>query len=336
MTDFALVQHMFDLVFMLFAVIAAIRAAYVTWHSVTLAPIKSFLMLFIYYGLYLILPYLSWLLWQWSIEKKDLLEVVPMVLISLFLIYARFIEPDALVIRHTPVQLQHGPGLNRPLKVALIADIHVGLFSGRQRQLHRMVEMVNMEQPDFIVISGDWTYEPNDHLSRDLAILSGFNAPVYSVPGNHDEEIPGPPVKVALNAAIARAGIMDIENQIVDMDEVRLMGVGDLWAGKANLDSLPELPQDKHWLLLAHNPDTVALVPPLLNRPLMLSGHTHGGQIELPWITSFVMRQVSQMGYKKGLYQAENAQVYVTIGTGMVGIPLRFRAPPTIDILHLT
>lgn len=336
MIDIVFVEHMFNVAFLLLAVLAAILAGYKTYHSVTLTPIKCFLMMFIYYGLYLIIPYLSWLLWQWSIDKKDIWEVLPMGLISLFLIYTRFIEPASLVIRHTPIQLQHGPALEHPLRVALIADIHIGLFSGRERQLHKIVEAVNLEKPDFIVISGDWTYEPNDHLKRDLQILSGFIAPVYSVPGNHDEEIPGPPVRKRLHEAIVNAGIKDIENQIVEMDEVRLMGVGDLWAGKADLDHLPELPQDKHWLLLAHNPDTVALVPPLVNRPLMLSGHTHGGQIELPWITSFVMRQVSEMGYKRGLYQAENAQVFVTIGTGLVGIPLRFRAPPTIDILHLT
>ncbi len=335
MSEQAIIDSVFHTIFIIISIYAVIRAIVVGRHSISITPFKTFLLLFVYYALYLTLPFLSWTLWQWSVGLQDAWQAVPMLLLSLFLIYARFVEPIYMVVRHTPVQLQHGPALERPVKVALLADIHVGLFSGRVRQLKKIVRLVNLEQPDFIVISGDWTYEPNDHLKKDLSVLAGFIAPAYSVPGNHDEQIPGPPVQQILKEALEHANIMPIEDQIVEFDELRLMGVGDLWAGKANLELLASLPQNKHWLLLAHNPDTVAQVPPLPNRPLMLSGHTHGGQIELPWLTSYVMRKVSLLGYKKGLYQAENAQVFVTVGTGLVGLPLRFRAPPTIDILHL-
>ncbi len=335
MSDILFINNAFYGVFALIALYAVLRAIQVGRHSITTAPLKTFVLLFVYYGLHLSLPFFSWTLWQWSVGLQTAWEAIPMSLLALFLIYARFIEPLYVVVKHTPITLQHGPALQRPLKVALLADVHVGLFSGRVRQLKKIVKLVNAEDPDIIVFSGDWTYEPNDHLKQDLTVLSGFIAPAYSVPGNHDEQIPGPPVQEILREALLHANIMPIENSIIELDEVRLMGVGDLWAGKAELDMLPDLPQDKHWLLLAHNPDTVAQVPPLPNRPLMLSGHTHGGQIELPWITSYVMRKVSLLGYKKGLYQAENAQVFVTIGTGLVGVPLRFRAPPTIDILHL-
>jgi predicted MPP superfamily phosphohydrolase len=335
MIEHTTIQFIFYAVFLLIAGYAAIRALIVCNHSLTHTPLKTFILMFVYYGLHLTLPYFSWILWQWSIGAQTAWEALPMLVICLFLIYSRFIEPVFMVVRHTPINLQHAPPLEQPLKVALIADIHIGLFSGRARQLRKIVELVNKENPDCIVISGDWTYEPSDHLLHDLSILSGFIAPAYSVPGNHDEQIPGPPVQAILREAIEHAGVIPIEDQIIEMDEVRIIGVGDLWAGKANLDALPQLPQDKHWLIVAHNPDTVSLVPPLPNRPLMLSGHTHGGQIELPWITDYVMKKVSLLGYKKGLYQAENAQVYVTIGTGLVGVPLRFRAAPTIDILHL-
>lgn len=335
MSDIALVNNIFYGVFVLISLYALVRAILIGRHSISITPFKTFLLLFVYYGLYLTLPFFSWTLWQWSVGLQTVWEALPLTLITLFLIYARFVEPLYVVVRHTTIPLQHAPALQQPLKVALLADIHVGLFSGRVRQLKKIVRLVNAEQPDIIVFSGDWTYEPNDHLKQDLSVLADLNAPAYSVPGNHDEQIPGPPVQDILRSALEHANILPIEDRVIELDEIRLMGVGDLWAGKANLDLLPQLPQDKHWLLLAHNPDTVAQVPPLPNRPLMLSGHTHGGQIELPWITSYVMRQVSLLGYKKGLYQAENAQVFVTIGTGLVGVPLRFRAPPTIDILHL-
>ena len=335
MTDPASVQIIFNGIFLLLAVYAVIRAIHGCRHSLTVSPFKTFILLFVYYGLYLTLPFFSWTLWQWSIGVQDAWQAVPMLLLSVFLIYARFVEPQILVVRRTPVHLHDSPPLQDPLRVALLADIHVGLFSGRARQLKRIVNLVNQEQPDFIVISGDWTYEPSDQLIKDLKILSGFNAPAYSVPGNHDEQIPGPPIQQVLKEGLEAANIIPIEGKIIEMNEIRLIGVGDLWAGKADMQAMPALPQDKPWLILAHNPDTVAQVPDLPYRPLMLSGHTHGGQLELPWLTDYVLSRVSLLGFKKGLYQVKNAQVFVTVGTGLVGMPLRFRTPPTIDILHV-
>lgn len=335
MTDPASVSMIFNAIFLLLALYAVIRAIHGSRNCLTVAPLKTFILLLVYYGLYLTLPFFSWTLWQWSTGLQDIWQALPMLLLTVFLIYARFIEPQLLVVRHTPVRLHDSAPLQDPLKVAVLADIHIGLFSGRVSQLRRIVNLVNLQQPDFIVISGDWTYEPSRQLIDDLNILSGFNAPAYSVPGNHDEQIPGPPIQQLLKEGLEAANIVPIEGKIIEMNEIRLIGVGDLWAGKADMQAMPELPQDKPWLILAHNPDTVAQVPNLPYRPLMLSGHTHGGQLELPWLTDYVLSRVSLLGFKKGLYQVKNAQVFVTVGTGLVGLPLRFRAPPTIDILHV-
>lgn len=335
MTDPASVSMIFNAIFLLLVLYAVIRAIHGSRNCLTVAPLKTFILLLVYYGLYLTLPFFSWTLWQWSTGLQDIWQALPMLLLTVFLIYARFIEPQLLVVRHTPVRLHDSAPLQDPLKVAVLADIHIGLFSGRVSQLRRIVNLVNLQQPDFIVISGDWTYEPSRQLIDDLNILSGFNAPAYSVPGNHDEQIPGPPIQQLLKEGLEAANIVPIEGKIIEMNEIRLIGVGDLWAGKADMQAMPELPQDKPWLILAHNPDTVAQVPNLPYRPLMLSGHTHGGQLELPWLTDYVLSRVSLLGFKKGLYQVKNAQVFVTVGTGLVGLPLRFRAPPTIDILHV-
>ena len=335
MPDNATVQLMFNITFLLVAVFAVLRAMYGCHHSVTVDRFKTFILLFVYYGMYIVIPLLPWVLWQWSVDLQSEWEAVPLSLLCLFLVYARFIEPSILVVQHTAIDLHAKEPLKQPIKIALLADLHVGLFSGRTRQLKKMVRMVNAEQPDLIIFSGDWTYEPNDHLKRDLSVFSGFNAPAYSVPGNHDEQIPGPPILQLLNEALHAADIVNIEGKVIELDEVRIIGIGDLWAGKADMQVMIELPHDKPWIVVAHNPDTVAQMPALNYRPLMLSGHTHGGQLELPWLTNYVLKRVSLLGFKKGLYQTENGQVYVTLGTGLVGIPLRFRAPPTIDILHL-
>ena len=151
------------------------------------------------------------------------------------------------------------------------------------------------------MVAGDWTYEPENKLAQELAVLKEIHAPVYSVTGNHDEQYPGPPIQELLRYALEVNQVMDIEGQIVEFDEFRLLGVGDLWAGKTDMRAMPDLPQDKPWVILSHNPDTVDMVPKLPTRPLMLSGHTHGGQVELPWLTDYVMKKVSILGHKRSV-----------------------------------
>lgn len=301
----------------------------------TIHPFKAFVHLVVFYLSYLLYPLAIFSLYAGWTGYYSIHQAVFIFLLSLLLIYARFIEPHMVHIRHHQYRLNPDQPFIKPVKVALIADLHIGLFSGHERQLRIIVEKLNQVQPDLVVVAGDWTYEPENTLIQELEMLRKIQAPVYSVPGNHDEQYPGPPIQALLKEALETNQVMDIEGKIVEFEEFRLIGIGDLWAGKTDMRFMPELPQDKPWLILSHNPDTVDMVPDLPSRPLMLSGHTHGGQIELPWVTSYIMKKVSILGHKKGFYEHEHADVFVTVGTGMVGIPFRFRVPPTIDIIEL-
>lgn len=301
----------------------------------TIHPFKAFVHLVVFYLSYLLYPLAIFSLYAGWTGYYSIHQAVFIFLLSLLLIYARFIEPHMVHIRHHQYRLNPDQPFIKPVKVALIADLHIGLFSGHERQLRIIVEKLNQVKPDLVVVAGDWTYEPENTLVQELEMLRKIQAPVYSVPGNHDEQYPGPPIQALLKEALETNQVMDIEGKIVEFEEFRLIGIGDLWAGKTDMRFMPELPQDKPWLILSHNPDTVDMVPDLPSRPLMLSGHTHGGQIELPWVTSYIMKKVSILGHKKGFYEHEHADVFVTVGTGMVGIPFRFRVPPTIDIIEL-
>lgn len=79
-----------------------------------------------------------------------------------------------------------------------------------------------MAQPDFVVVAGDWTYEPENKLVEELAILKQIEAPVYSVNGNHDEQYPGPPIQALLASALEANNVMDIEGKIVEFDDFSL------------------------------------------------------------------------------------------------------------------
>lgn len=302
----------------------------------TIHPFKAFVHLLAFYLSYLLIPLFFFSIFAGWIGYFSLHQSIFVFMLSGLLIYARFIEPHSIKINHLKYKLSSDQPFARPVRVALIADLHIGLFSGHERQLRMIVDKINQQKPDFVVVAGDWTYEPENKLAEELAVLKNIQAPVYSVNGNHDEQYPGPPIQELLRHALEVNNVMDIEGKIVEFDNFRLIGVGDLWAGKADMRYMPELPQDKPWLILSHNPDTVDMVPKLPTHPLMLSGHTHGGQVELPWLTDYVMKKVSILGHKRGLYQHDHANVFVSVGTGMVGVPFRFRAPPMIDIIELS
>lgn len=302
----------------------------------TIHPFKSFVHLLAFYLSYLLFPLILFSIYAGSIGYYSTHESIFIFLLSALLIYARFIEPHTVKINSVQYKLSTHQPFSRPIRVALIADLHIGLFSGHERQLKIIVKKVNELKPDLVVVAGDWTYEPENKLAEELAVLRQIQAPIYSVNGNHDEQYPGPPIQALLKHALEVNNVMDIEGKMVEFEDFRLIGVGDLWAGKTDMRYMPDLPQDKPWLILSHNPDTVDMVPQLPTRPLMLSGHTHGGQVELPWLTNYMMKKVSILGHKCGLYKHDHADVFVSVGTGMVGVPFRFRVPPTIDLIELS
>ena len=325
----------FYLIFAIFALWGVAQAWLSQTHTETIHPFKAFVHLLAFYLSYLLFPLFFFSLYAGWSDYYSSQQAVFIFLLSGLLIYARFIEPHFIRVKSRQYQLNPEQKMQRPIKIALIADLHIGLFSGHERQLKMIVEKINQHNPDIVVVAGDWTYEPEDKLAEELSVLKDIHAAVYSVNGNHDEQYPGPPIQQLLRHALKVNNVIDIEGQIVEFDEFCLLGVGDLWAGKADMRYMPDLPQDKPWVILSHNPDTVDMVPKLPTRPLMLSGHTHGGQVELPWLTNYIMKKVSILGHKKGLYHHENADVFVTVGTGMVGVPFRFCVPPTIDIIEL-
>jgi uncharacterized protein len=237
--------------------------------------------------------------------------------------YGRFVEPERLLVAEHTLQI------GAPLRVALISDLHIGMFQGRER-MQQIVDRLNTLDVDAVLVAGDWTYEPIEPLMTLLAPLAGCKHRVLSVPGNHDEERPGPPLADELHAALIAHRVETIEGRVALVKGVRIVGMGDRWAKK---DEVPTLADDRTPLVaLSHNPDSVDR---LRDTPIrvLLAGHTHGGQINLPWLTERVLKGITPQGFKKGLYQRGEQQVFVTSGLGMVGMPLRLFQPPVIDVV---
>jgi uncharacterized protein len=243
--------------------------------------------------------------------------------LALTTVYARFVESEQIVVRESKLTI------GAPLRIALIADLHIGLFQGAERT-QQIVNALNALDVDVVAVAGDWTYEPARPLAELFAPLAQIRHRVISVPGNHDEEEPGPPLATELRTALVANRVEPIEGRVVIVNGVRIVGIGDRWARKDIVPNLAE--SDAPTVALAHNPDSIIR---LAGTPIktLLAGHTHGGQINVPLLTRRVLNGSTKGAYKAGLYKRLDRQIFVTSGIGMTGVPLRLFQPPVIDVL---
>ncbi len=222
--------------------------------------------------------------------------------------------------------------------VAVVADLHHGPFVGLDF-IREAVRMTNSLAPDVIALVGDYAHtggKAHIELPPCLEALSALRAPlgVFAVPGNHDMQRGGA-VYRELIAATPLADLTNRNHRIsMSGEDLWLAGVDDLWWGTPDLKrALAGVPTGAAVVLLSHNPDFAELRPDA-RVGLVLSGHTHGGQVYLGsarWIPSKFGEK-----YRCGLVQGPASSVFVSRGLGEAGVPLRINVPPEICLLTLT
>lgn len=305
-----------------------------TWYSRGYER-HSIIHLSIYWGLWALWPLIGWLAWvsvrALRARRKGLAVVgIAVALCGAALAWARFIEPQRLVVRETVL------GRDCGVQVALISDIHLGKYT-RASDLQRLIDRLNALPVDAVLVAGDWTYGPPRDLARAFAPLKQIKHPVYGVLGNHDEQMPGPPLADELREALAAAKVQLIEDRYVPLGRCTLAGIGDLYAGAAetqlrHLEIDPPAVPSTLRVLLTHNPDVANRMSPG-TAALVLAGHTHGGQVYLPLLTTLALKRNNRGSFEQGLYVLPHTRLYITPGFGMDLLPLRFFVPPTIDVL---
>jgi hypothetical protein len=269
--------------------------------------------------------------------RRDSLPALLLLLAALALgAWSSLIEPRTLHVRHHHWTAPPGAPA---LRVALVADLHLGLF-WREWQLRQLVTRLNALDVDAVLVAGDWTYEPPRDLQAAFAPLRALRHPVHAVMGNHDLQSPGANYRVPLQNALAAAGVQLVEGRSVPLGPAggrwRLVGLDDPWGGDPTrqIKALLNTP-DPHRLVLTHQPDTAALLPPNAAF-LTLAGHTHGGQIRLPWLTEWVLQRGTSQPWYQGRYALpQGGQLMVSSGVGLIGLPARLGVAPRIDVLHL-
>lgn len=294
--------------------------------------IKAFLQLVLLHGSWLLWPLLVQSAYQatarfrqhrhWRASGASVLAIV-----CLLLCYARFVAPNLLIVRRTVIPAPID------LNIALVSDPHVGIYT-RPAKLRQMVDKLNSLHVDLVLFAGDLTYDPPKDLAVALSPLKKLNEPMYAVLGNHDVQLPGPPLANKIHRALAGSPVHFIEHRVIDFPSFRLAGLYDWWSGRDHTGFLRALPHDKPLLVLMHQPHSLRALRGV-DFALAMAGHTHGGQVYIPWLTDKVFLLVRDEKYVNGYYDTPAGKLFVTPGVGVTGLPLRFDCPPTIDVLEL-
>jgi predicted MPP superfamily phosphohydrolase len=245
-----------------------------------------------------------------------------------------FIAPQRIVVETTQIQISEAP--TKSVRAVVLGDLHVGPYR-KTAWVQKVVNAVNAQNPDVIFLLGDFVYD-NAEQCRYLTPLHELSAPqgVYAVTGNHDHRSGEPEL---VRAALETLGVQMLDNAQIDLFEdasLYLVGVSDLWYDADLQTAFEGITSEDTVIFLSHNPE-VSLYIATYKADLVLSGHTHAGQIRLPFIGS-VSEIPSLLGraYDKGLFAYNTWQMYITPGVGETGPRARLSNPPQIEVLEIS
>jgi uncharacterized protein len=243
-------------------------------------------------------------------------------------------EPFRLTIEHHEIHLRRLPRALDGFRIVQLSDIHHSPFTSRE-QIERAVATANSLQPDIVALTGDYVSKEREYAAPCAELLGALRARhgVYAVLGNHDHW-----TDAALITDLFRAeGITVLVNQGMRFENKGaafwLAGVDDTMVGLEDLPlALAGSSDEEFKLLLAHNPIILRRAA-RAGVDLVLSGHTHGGQVSLRSDRNAPGRPGRRL--LKGLARQGETQIYVTRGLGTVVLPVRFGCPPEVSLLEL-
>ena len=255
--------------------------------------------------------------------------------ISLGALYATHLEPIWLAVERIRVPLPHLPPGFEGYRIVQLTDIHLG-GTVSQEYIARAVDLALSPAPDAIVLTGDYVTLSVEEEGL-VAELSRLRAPdgVWATLGNHDHWTDANGVRRVLQAAAIRE--LRNAHTVIQRGSERLYlaGVDDIWEQKHDLmAALEGIPSGSAVVLLAHEPDDADEVMPDGRVGLQLSGHSHGGQVRVPFAGALVLPYLGQK-YPYGLRQLGGMWLYTSFGVGNIA-PVRANCRPEVTVITLT
>jgi uncharacterized protein len=264
------------------------------------------------------------------------LAATPLVAVSGISAYARLIEPYSYWISETDVFIRDLPGRFENFRITQLTDIHHSRILGID-QVRRVVALAQQTKPDMFVLTGDYTTTYRRFIEPCAEALRSLSAPegVWAVLGNHDHYTD----PELTTRALQRQKIAVMNNVHTTLqrgpDALQLAGIDDwTWNAVDWSAAFAGLQQTAPTILLSHQPGVLDL-DQTREVALILSGHTHGGQVRFPFVGAPARYATNDLKYDRGLFRRGTTQLYVSSGTGVIGLPVRLGTRPEIAVLRL-
>lgn len=275
--------------------------------------------------------------------------------------YGIFIEPRYLLeVKHEVALVPDLPAVWEGRRVAVLADYQVGMALGNERAMREAGAEVLRLRPAAVLLLGDFVYDASagdvtgkmQRVEALLRPLTQAGLPVFAVLGNHDyglntqDDRLEPGVVDGVVAGLRSLGVTVLRNEAVrlglEQPALYVVGVDSNWAMRDEpLEALAGVPSGAPRLVLMHNPNTFPRFPPG-SAPFAVAGHTHGGQIRIPWLPRWSWRSLAVEGKAHtdgwisdpGFGEPGN-RLYVNRGVGMSTLPVRINCPPELTVFTL-
>lgn len=250
--------------------------------------------------------------------------------------YPILIERNIVKVNNYRIPVPSLPKSFNGFRIVHLTDLHFGTLVSK-KFIERVIDRANKLKPDIIVCTGDYVHERDSIKEIDIVwpILSRLNAKhgVYSVLGNHDHWADtGRSLEWLQKSG---QNIRHICKPIYrEKERIIIGGAGDYWEDVLNIDQcFTASDEDDCRILLTHNPDAIDTN---FNTPLslILSGHTHGGQVSIPFYGPPIL-PVKNKRYSSGLIKTKKGNLFISKGIGWAIYPVRFNCYPEIAVLEL-
>ena len=277
-------------------------------------------------------------------EKKNMtilkIIICLLIFVTILILYARFIGTKGLFVKEYTIE-DNIPSNFDGLKIVHISDIHYGRTT-KENELKKLVEKVNILNPDIIVITGD-ILDKNLEIEDSKEILTKYlkemNAKIgkYAISGNHDLKYD------YWKDIITDSDFKNLNNTFETIyydgyDSIVLAGLSSYFDKQNTEEKLKDyhdfISQNeiKYKILLIHEPDTIDEINEDFD--LILAGHSHNGQVRLPLIGAIILPKGSKRYYDE-YYEVKNAKLYISSGVGTSGLPIRLLNHPSINFYRI-
>jgi len=283
-----------------------------------------------------------------KLSRRDFLNLLKVAGIDFALLalggvsYGYLVEPGWVVVENVSLKLSRLSNAFSGIRIAQISDIHMGGWMTSER-FQYVVDKLVEEKPDLLLLTGDYLlghgFGQDEERSlqelTDILVPLAKAIPSFGILGNHDYWTNVKAVSEMLQAS----GITELTNSFHTIssgsEKLHICGVDDIWEGRVHLKALQtQLPHDGAAILLAHEPDFADKSSVTGRFDLQVSGHSHGGQVVVPFYGPPVLPFLGQK-YPSGLYKVGDMFQYTNRGVGMARLPIRINCPPEITIFTL-